>query len=188
MVNESIVKYLEQGKLRGLSVSVLKYNLVDKGYEEGDIDEAIYFIGEEKEESKRFNNKILELFRVNAPLLLRVSMGLMYLWFGVKQILNPEPFLNFIPNYASFLPFSPLETVYLNGVFEILFAGVLLLGFFVRFTAFILAIHLYIIGLSVGDKGIMVRDLALATALFVVFLNGNDKWCLSKVFRERRNY
>ena len=185
MVSDSIVKYLEAGKLNGSSISVLKYNLIEKGYDENDIDEAIYFIGNYRSENKKFHNKFLEAFRVNSAVFLRVSLGLMYLWFGIMQILNPELFFGSIPSYIGNLNFSNLEIIYFNGVFEIFLSGILLLGFFVRFSAFILAVNLYIMGLSAGDNGIMVRDLALATALLIVFLNGSDKWCLSSYLKNR---
>ncbi len=185
MVNEHIVRYLEEGKLAGKSISSMKSELSAKGYPEKDITESVFSMGGDDYEDKRFSNVALEAIRVNAPVFLRVSMGLMYLWFGMSQLLNPELYLGFIPKYASIFPLSAIETVYLNGIFEICLSMILLLGFLVRSVAFSLSVHLYIIGLSVVNGGIMVRDLALATALFVVFLNGSDKLCLSRLLRTK---
>ncbi len=186
MVNEFIVRYLEEGKLAGKSISSMRAELSNKGYSDKDITEAVFSIGRDDFEDKRFSNYFLEGIRVNAPVFLRVSMSLMYLWFGISQILNPELYFGFIPEYASLFPLSAVETVYLNGIFEICLSMILLLGFFVRPVAFALSIHLYMIGLSVTNAGIMIRNLALATALLVVFLNGSDKLCLFRLLRKKR--
>ncbi|MDO8508543.1 MAG: DoxX family membrane protein [Nanoarchaeota archaeon] len=185
MVNKVIVQFLEDGKKNGFGVSSLTYELVKKGYNEEEINEAVYFTGNEASLQNKFGNKYLEYIRIHRPIFLRISMGLMYIWFGINQLIYPDSFLKYIPAYTGAL-FSPLTVVYLNGIFEILLSTVLLFGFFVRSSALLLSLHLYFIGFSVVDSGIMVRDVALATALFVVFLNGNDKWCLSEVLKRKR--
>lgn len=185
MVNETISRFLEQGKENGASISSLKESLVEKGYEENEINEAIYSLGHEHVKGDPFKNKYLESIRVHGPIFLRISMGLMYIWFGINQILYPDLFLKYIPNYTNSL-FSPLMGVYINGIFEIILSTVLLFGFFVRSSALILSVHLFIIGFSLVDGGTMVRDIALASALFVVFLNGKDKWCLSQILKRKR--
>ena len=185
MVNEAILNFLEQGKKRGISISALKEGLIEKDYKENEINEAIYFLGNEHVRGDPFKNKYLESIRVHGQIFLRISMGLMYIWFGINQILYPDLFLKYIPNYTNSL-FSPIIGVYINGIFEILLSTTLLFGFFVRSSALILSVHLFIIGFSLVSGGTMVRDIALATALFVVFLNGKDKWCLSQILKRRR--
>lgn len=185
MANATILNFLEKGKEKGISISILKDNLIEKDYKENEINEAICLMGYGDINGNPFTNKYLEYVRVHGPIFLRISMGLMYIWFGINQILYPDLFLKYIPNYTNFL-FSPLMGVYLNGIFEIILSTVLLFGFFVRSSALILSVHLFIIGFSLVDGGTMVRDIALATALFVVFLNGKDKWCLSQILKRKR--
>lgn len=45
MVNQDIVRYLEEGKRRGFSVQLLKQKLIEGGFAEADVDEAIMAIG-----------------------------------------------------------------------------------------------------------------------------------------------
>ena len=185
MANGTILNFLEEGKKRGIGISILKEDLIKKDYKENEINEAICLMGYGDINGNPFTNKYLEYIRIHGPIFLRISMGLMYLWFGINQIIYPDLFLKYIPNYTNVL-FLPLTVVYLNGIFEILLSTTLLFGFFVRSSALILSIHLYVIGFSLVDGGTMVRDIALASALLVVFLNGSDKWCLSQILKRRR--
>lgn len=190
MADERIIGYFKEGRKKGFSDFSLRSKLVQDGVSEKEIDNAVSFIGKEENiEGWHFRIKLLEGLKEHSPIFLRISMGLMYLWFGIQQFINPELFFGFIPKYANAFPLSTLMTVYLNGAFEILFASILLLGIFVRSSALILSLHLYVISFSLDYGGIMVRDIALATALFVIFLHGSDKWCLDNLlekFKKRK--
>ena len=90
----------------------------------------------------------------------------------------------FIPDWA--LQFSGVGAgalIYFNGYFEIFFGGWLLLGFFTRLSAFLLAIHLFNIAFTIGYNDVGVRDFGLAMATFSVFLKGADIWCLDRLFK-----
>lgn len=188
MADKKIMFYFEEGLKRGYDINVLKKKLVESNFPIMEIENAISYINKkERARDGEFRNNFLEGLRVHTPVFLRISMGLMYLWFGINQLISPELFFGFIPYYARSFPFSPLATVYLNGTFEVLFSSILLLGIFVRFSALALSVHLYFIGFSLGYNGIMIRDIALATAIFVVFLNGDDKFCLSRILERRRS-
>ena len=56
----------------------------------------------------------------------------------------------------------------------------LILGIYVRFSSFILGIHLLGISISLGYGQTMIRDLGLALATLSVFLNGRDRLCIQK--------
>lgn len=182
MGDKRIVNYLKEGRDKGYTFDSLKQKLIESGFSEKEIDKTINYLHDEG----GFKSFFLEYLRVHSAIFLRISMAFMYLWFGIQQIINPQLFLGFLPSYAEYFPLSPLATIYSNGAFEILFASVLLLGIFVRFTALILSLHLYVIGISLGFNGLMVRDVALATAIFVIFLNGEDKWCLPRLLRKKK--
>jgi uncharacterized membrane protein YphA (DoxX/SURF4 family) len=121
-----------------------------------------------------------------APILLRVSMAGIIIWFGVSQLTDPNSWLGFLPTWTATLPISQTALVYLNGWFELTFGLSLLLGFYTRFVALLLALHLLDIAYIVGYNAIGIRDLGLALATVSVFLFGSDIWSVDRAF-ERRN-
>ena len=65
----------------------------------------------------------------------------------------------------------------MNGTLEIVLGSLLLLGLFTRLCAFILALHLGGIMISLGYNDIAIRDFGLSLATFAVFLHGPDRLC-----------
>ncbi len=119
-----------------------------------------------------------------APVVLRVSIAILFLWFGFEQFLSPESWTGFLPSWVSNLPISTVNFIYGNAVFEILFGFLLLLGLFTRTSALLLSLHLFGIAFSVGYSPLGARDFILAMATFSVFLRGADIWCLDKCKEE----
>src|SRR3989338_7692565 len=112
-----------------------------------------------------------------APVLLLVSMSLLFLWFGINQIFNPTMFFGYLPEFILFSDFAG-TVVLLNGIFELILGVALLLGFLTRPVAFVLSLHLLSIAITLGYNDIAVRDLALALATLSIVLQGPDQWCL----------
>ena len=119
-----------------------------------------------------------------APLVLRISMSLVILWFGLTNIFNPQSLVGYLPKIAYSLPIEPLTFMIFTGIFEVVFGLLLIIGLFTRISSFILFLHILIIMFGLGYNDIAVRDFGLALATLVIFLNGPDKWCLDK--RHRR--
>ncbi|NOZ80497.1 MAG: DoxX family membrane protein [DPANN group archaeon] len=137
-----------------------------------------------------------------APAILRIGLALVFLWFGISQLVNPASFIGYVPQWIAphghsivhehpfqFIHDVPIPSVHIllmaNGVLETLFGLLLLLGFWTRISAAILALHLFGIAISLGYNDIMIRDLGLVLALVSVFLAGPDPWCLdSRVRRD----
>lgn len=114
-----------------------------------------------------------------SPIVLRVGIALVFLWFGWSQIHDAKQWVGFVPQWVSDISSLSLATiVYLNGVFEILFGSALLLGFFTRFVAFFLALHMIDITYIIGLDAVGVREAGLAVAAVVVWMNGADAWSL----------
>ncbi len=110
-------------------------------------------------------------------IILRITLAVVFLWFGVQQLYVPTEWAGFVPEFLGKV-MSPAIFVLLNGVVEVLFGMLLLSGFYVRFVSFILAIHLFGIAISMGYTPIMVRDVGLSLATLAVFFFGADEWCL----------
>ncbi len=121
-----------------------------------------------------------------APILLRVGMAVVILWFGFSQLADPNSWLGFLPSWTTALPINQIQLIYLNGWFEVTFGLCLLFGFYTRFVALFLALHLLDIAYVVGYDGLGVRDFGLALATVSVFLSGSDAFSIDRFF-ERRN-
>lgn len=116
-----------------------------------------------------------------APVVLRIGIALVFLWFGYQQITVPGAWTSLIPDWAMSLSgFSAHALVLANGCFEIVFGLLLLLGVFTRFVAFFLALHMFSIMWTVGYTAIGVRDFGLSMAALSVFLYGADSWCFDR--------
>lgn len=116
-----------------------------------------------------------------APILLRISLSLVFLWFSLNQFFFPEQFISYIPNFITNLTgLSAITIVLLNALFEFIFGMLLLTGLYVRTSAFLLGIHLIGITFSIGYNQIAIRDFGLALATLSVAMFGNDSWCLDK--------
>ena len=109
-------------------------------------------------------------------ILLRITISLVFLWFGINQILSPSDWVDFVPAFASVIV-NAKTLVLVNGVFEIIFGLMLLTGIYVRISALLLGLHLMGIATSLGYGALMIRDLGLSFATLSISLLGPDKWC-----------
>lgn len=122
--------------------------------------------------SKRFSHY--------APVVLRLALTAVFLWFGTSQLLNTNMWIGLVPVWATSLSgMSAVTIVHMNGVFEVI-AGVLLaLGVFVRLIAILLFAHLLVITSHLGLTPVGVRDFGLSFATLALALFGDDMYCLT---------
>lgn len=121
-----------------------------------------------------------------APVVLRIGLGLVMIWFGLKQLTSPTEWIGYLPKWIDILPISPENFVYLNGWFEIIFGILLVKGFHTRIVAGLLSLHLLGITFTVGYNEIGLRDFGLSVALFSIFLHGSSSWSLDEYFKLRK--
>jgi uncharacterized membrane protein YphA (DoxX/SURF4 family) len=117
------------------------------------------------------------------PVLLRVAMSLVFLWFSTNQFMHPASWVGVVPGWASGLFGSATTVVFLNAWFEIVAGILLIVGFHTRVVALLLALHLVSIAGGFGLSAIGVRDWGLCLATLAIFFNGYDMWCVDKRFR-----
>ena len=128
-----------------------------------------------------------------APIVVRIGVSLVFLYFGISQLIDAESFVGWLPNWAQGIHMSypwmhklyieavtSVTFIHFNGIFEIIFGSLLILGLFTKLVAFLLALHLLGIVITLGFNEIGVRDFGLMMATFSVFLNGSDKFSLDK--------
>ncbi len=117
-----------------------------------------------------------------SSIILRVGLGLVIIWFGWQQASNPSAWIAYLPTFIKNFSISSTSLiypytkdlsvwVYLNGWFELVFGALLIIGFYTRIVAFILALHLFNIIFAVGYNEIGVRDFGLFIALLSIFLH-----------------
>ncbi len=123
-----------------------------------------------------------------SAVMVRYAVSMIFIFFGVSQIIYPKSWTAWLPGFVFFLPISPQNFIILNGFSEAFMGVLLAFGVLTRVNALligfkIIAIILLINGGGYGINNISLRDLALAIAAFAVFVNGPDAFCLdNKMF------
>lgn len=122
-----------------------------------------------------------------APLVLRLGLAALFLWFGLSQVVAPAEWLAWVPAWATTLSWISPETLILfNGGFESVFGIALALGFRVRLTALLLSLHIFFIAYEVGYNDIGVRDFAIGVSTLAVALSTPDTFTLDHSMRKDR--
>ncbi|MCX6753103.1 MAG: DoxX family membrane protein [Candidatus Nomurabacteria bacterium] len=123
-------------------------------------------------------NKIINILEKNSGAVLRYGMSFVILWFSIQQFLHANIWTAYVPDSAvAMTHLSAITLVYFNAVFELVFGIMLVLGWQTRLAALLLSLHLFDIMYVVGYGEIGIRDLGLAIATFVIFMNGADYLC-----------
>lgn len=116
--------------------------------------------------------------------LLRLGVGVVFLWFGVAQLRNPDFGAAYLPQIVytvgdsiGVVDFDRLFTV-IHGAIEVALASALIVGLFTRAVALLLAAQLAVIVVTVytlAGPAIAVRDFGVLIATLVVAVNGPDR-------------
>ena len=113
--------------------------------------------------------------------ILRIGLVTLFLWFGFSQMTSPGDWVAWVPAWPTELTGLSAQTiVLLNGGFEVVFGTLLALGFFMRWVALLLSIHLFLIAYEIGYNDIGVRDFALAIATLSVAMFRPDQYTIDK--------
>lgn len=115
-----------------------------------------------------------------APVLVRLGVCGVVLWFGLNQLASPTSFVGYVPDWIRSLA-APEAFVRANGAFETAFGLLLLLGAFTRAAALLLALHLAMITATVGYNEIGARDFAITLAASSIVCAGPDAWSLDRL-------
>ena len=121
--------------------------------------------------------------------IVRIGLALVLLWFGTHQLINPESFLGYIPQWLyshepqmmhehslQLMHNIPKPSVHFilmfNGIFEVVIGSLLLIGIYTRIIASIVALHLISIAFSLGYNDIAIRDLGLTMMAVSLIFSG----------------
>ena len=117
--------------------------------------------------------------QIYAPVVLRSGLTILFLWFGFSQVLSPDMWTSWVPEWASsILGLDARTIVLLNASLEIVGGVFLAFGFWTRWVALLLGLHLLGIACEIGLSAIGVRDFALAVSTLALSLFGGDVWTL----------
>lgn len=120
-----------------------------------------------------------------SPIVLRVVLSLVFLYFAFAQFTNTNSWIGFVPEGVLIGGLTARTVVLMNAFLELIFGVLLLIGLFTRVSALILSLHLFGIAFSLGWNDLAVRDFGLACATLSVFLHGPDQWCLDTKMNKR---
>ena len=112
---------------------------------------------------------------------LRIGISLVFLWFGVNQILRPDAFLGWLPDWVFNLPVSEQVVVQVHGFAEAFLAAALAIGVLTRVSAILLAGQLLAILASIialGSMEIAIRDFGILVGTLAVAIRGADPLAL----------
>ncbi len=117
-----------------------------------------------------------------APVILRLGLAMVFLWFGITQLQNQAMWIGFIPTWIiSMSGLTATTIVILNGMFEVMMAVLLAFGIQIRIVSFLLSIHLLTIIGDVGLSAVGIRDVGLFFALLSITFHGADEYSYDKV-------
>lgn len=107
----------------------------------------------------------------------RYALACLFLWFGTRQLLAPSEWVAFVPDWTGRFALPAMLLVRLNGMFEVVAAGMLAAGAYTRLAAFFLGAHLAAIAASLGGP-IGVRDGVLAAVTLALAAEPPDAMTL----------
>lgn len=116
-----------------------------------------------------------------SSLILRLGLGITLFWFGITSILEPDVWSSLVP---VFIPIQPTIVVMAMAIFQMVVAVFIILGAFTRLAAFLMALSLIPIIISLGYNDVAVRDFAIFLAALSLAISGSKKLSLDSRFRD----
>ena len=106
-------------------------------------------------------------------LILRISLALVFFWFGVDKFIHPDYWLNaWVPQSVlaliATLRITGTEFIYMNAVFEILVATSMVTDIFTSFFAILAVLFLISVTAFHGFSEVLVRDVGLMGAFLSI--------------------
>lgn len=104
--------------------------------------------------------------------ILRVGLGITFLWVGVLIFKSPEGWSNFIAPWAvELIPFSLRNTMICVGIFDVLIGALLIYDVAVWVGALFAAIHMIDVLVVTGITTVTVRNIAILAGALALFID-----------------
>ena len=119
--------------------------------------------------------------------ILRVGIGMTFLWISILIFMNPAEWGAMIQPWAiSLLPVSVTQAMIATAILDALVGIFLLINVFTWLAAFLGALHLVVVLTTTGITGITIRDIGLLTAATALFIGYFPETLYSKIASWRK--
>ncbi len=106
--------------------------------------------------------------KYNSITIARLGLAIVFLWFGINQLLAPENWISWLPLWIENVPGSPEMHIIMHGLFDTTVGILLFSGYFARIGALGAAAGLAGIISTIGYNDIAVRDFGLLIVALAV--------------------
>lgn len=120
--------------------------------------------------------------RAITPAIVRYALAIVFLVFGLDQLIRPEYWLGYLPSWLPVLGLSETTLIVMNGIFDLVLGALLALGLFTRVAAAFGGLHLLGVMVSLGYNDIAVRDFGLLIVAIAILFHGPDDYSLDERF------
>ena len=115
--------------------------------------------------------------------ILRVGLGITFLWIGVLIIKNPEAWGGYLQPWAfGLLPIPLAQAMIGTAILDIIIGVFLLFDFMPWLAGLVGAIHLITVLTVSGITDITVRDIGLLVAVLALMIDSLPQWVLDKIW------
>ena len=122
-----------------------------------------------------------------STLILRISLALVFLYFGFSQALTPDNWTGYLPGFMTNTIITPTNIVVMNGIMEIVLGIFLAIGLFTKFASLLLGLHLIGIAATIGFNPLGVRDFGLAAATLSLFFSGAGAYSVDNKHKSQQS-
>lgn len=117
--------------------------------------------------------------------ILRVGLGITFLWISVLIFKSPESWGTFLQPWAAGLLPIPLKTAMIGtAIFDAVVGFLLLVDIGIWIVLLLAALHLATVIIIVGITDVTVRDIGLLFAVIALLLDSLPAKIKSKIFKE----
>ena len=115
--------------------------------------------------------KSLHIRHITPELALRIGLGGVFFYAGVNSLLNPTSWIGYIPQWVEVVPFLSREAaLFAHGIFEVVLALLLFVGFWKRLAGTLIFLSLAGILMFYGVDDVSFRDFGLLAAAYAFLL------------------
>jgi hypothetical protein len=108
-----------------------------------------------------------------AMLVMRFSVGSMFMWFGMDKWSNPEAWFGWLPAWFGIVPVSAATLVVIGGLLEFLLGVAVVASWHLRLFTLMAAGGLLVGNLVMGVSDMTIRDGAVTGVLLSLFIHAN---------------
>jgi uncharacterized membrane protein YphA (DoxX/SURF4 family) len=120
-------------------------------------------------------------------LVLRIGLGIVFLWFGIDKIINPLNWAGWVPEgIRPLIPFDDEVHMAIQGVVEGALGALMVAGLFTRIVGIISSAVLLAIIIAIGLNDIAGRDIGLLGGALALAMGGGGELSLDYLIRRQK--